>query len=560
MEIGARVIYGAAAGGAFAFFLIASVAPAAGEIGLRVPRWVPRFGARSYAVALALVLGLFRWPAIFDPRNVGVDEPMRIAGVMTLFNDPVFWRSVDGYTGGPLIYYVLMPLKAFGLLDYAGIKIVATLLLGGAVWFSYVGCRAVWGDALARLCVLPAACFFAFETRLDFLAYSSEHVPVLLLAMGFCGLFCCMARPENFSPWSVSWLGAGVALGAVPFGKLQGVPLAGVLIVAALAWAGSRGAWSARARLQAAAIFAAAVCIVPAAFLAMIAVSVRWDDFWIPYFAQSAARAGTQYGGGQLSSGVAWRFVLHGTLFKPLFFGACLVAGIALGVGSRARIFRQWPLPVLAGLAAASVVAGLLPAYMFHHLLFLVLPLTLLAGGLVACRLKNPAPRHGGAGWQQRGWLALFLIVLVVPLLGALRTICFGHEPDPDLARQGEFGPMAREIVRRARPDDRLAVWTGQSQLHVLTGLPFSVREANPRMFIRGRYRDYFQRRYLEDLERNRPRFFVDDVSAQPADSELRARLAHEAVPRLRDYVMQHYDYLGEFEGMRLYLRKGADS
>lgn len=560
MEIGASSLYWAASGGALACFLVASIAPAAGETGLQIPRWIPRIGPRGYAGLMALVLALFRWPAITNPKNVGIDEGLWIAGTLTLGKDPVFWRAVDGDTAGPLIYYILMPLEPLGLLNYVGLKIVATLLLGGALWFSYAGFRAVWGDALGRVCLLPAAVFFACETRWEFLGYSTEQVPVLLLAIGLGGLLACIARPENFSPRSNSWVGAGLALGAVPFAKLQGVPPAGFLVVAALIWAVSQRAWSARQRGRAVATFLAAVGVVPIGFAVLVALAVKWEDFWIPYLAQSAARTDRAYDGASWANSVAWRFVLHGTLFKPLFFGAWLVAVGALLGGARWRIFGQWPVFVLAGLAGASLAAGLLPAYSFHHLLFLVLPLTLLAGGLVATRWKHPSATQasGRPAWWQRGWLAFFLVGLVVPMFALLfrqRNIPAAVSP---LASRAEIGPLAREILQRARPEDRLAAWGDQRGLHAVTRLIQGARDADGRVYLRGRYRDYFRRRYLADIERNQPRFFVDHVSAQPEDSALRARLGHEAVPELRDYVQQHYDYVGEFEGMRLYLRKGA--
>lgn len=549
--------YWVGAGVALTLFLHGGIAPAAKEaVGARAGR-MPRVGPKIFAAAMVAVLMAFRWPVIFNPRNAGIDEGLWIGGTLTLFKDPIFWRGVDGDSAGPLVFYALMPLGPLGLLNFAGIKLAATLLLWAALWFSYAGLRAVWGDALARLGVLPAACFFAFETRLEFVSYSTEHVTLLLLAAGWWGVLRAVARPESLGPELGPWIVAGSALGAVPFAKLQGVPMAGLLVAAALAWAVTRRTWTARRRVGAIATFAAAVCFVPLVFSLMLTAGLKWEDFWIPWIELNRARSAGAFGVDAAGGFLAWQFIAQTRLFQVLLFGAPLVAVAAVLARPQWRGARAWAAVVSIGLLGVSVAAALVPAYSFHHLHFLVLPLALMAASTLAMGWSLPT---GEPEWRRRGLLAVILMVLVVPQVALwLRRGNAGVPATPPSLRV-ETGPLALEILRRAGADDRLIVWGTQHVLHAQTGLAQGTREANPRIpVVPPRFRDYYRRRYLADWERSRARFFVDQTSARPEDARLRARWGHEADPEVRDYVARHYDYMGEFEGMRLYVRKAGD-
>lgn len=545
---------------ALAALVYGSISPAWREAGGERARRLPPVGSKLFAAMLGAVLLLLRWPVIFNPENIGIDEGLWISGALTLFRDPVFWRGVDGDSAGPLVFYAVMPLEPLGLLNFAGLKIAATLLLGGAIWFSYAGLRALWGDALARLGVLPAACFFACETRLEFVSYSTEHVTLLLLAIGWAGIAGAVARAEAFSPWTPSWLGAGCALGAVPFAKLQGVPTAAFLLLVATAWAATRRTWSVRRRGAAIATLAGAAAVVPAGFALTLLAGLRWEDFWTPYFELNRARSAQAFAADPAAGFVAGEFVRASRLFQVLLFGAPFVAAVAVSWRAPVRVWAQWPVLMVIGLAGLSVVTALAPAYSFHHLHFLVLPLSLLAGGFVAVAWGDASATARPSERRRRGLLAVFLAVLVVAPIGIWARCGNAPWPAAPFSLAVELGPLAREILRRARPGDALTVWGTQHVLHAQTRLPQGTREANPRIPVVPPFlRAYYRERYLADLERSRSRFFVDQTSLQSADSVQRARWGHEADRAVSDYVARHYDYAGEFEGMRLYVRKDAD-
>ena len=66
------------------------------------------------AAVLFLFLFAWRWPFLLVASEFNPDESQLIAGTITLAHDPVFWRSVDGTTSGPLNFYVLLPVHWLG--------------------------------------------------------------------------------------------------------------------------------------------------------------------------------------------------------------------------------------------------------------------------------------------------------------------------------------------------------------------------------------------------------------------------------------------------------------
>src|SRR5882724_7824274 len=56
----------------------------------------------GFALLLLVCLLAWRWPPLLYNQELNPDEAQLIAGAVTLAHDPVFWRSVDGGTAGPL--------------------------------------------------------------------------------------------------------------------------------------------------------------------------------------------------------------------------------------------------------------------------------------------------------------------------------------------------------------------------------------------------------------------------------------------------------------------------
>jgi hypothetical protein len=71
---------------------------------------------KAYLALSMLLLLVMRLPVIVFNRELNPDESQMLSHAITLFQDPVYWRSVDGTTIGPLDNYLLVIPKIVGIL------------------------------------------------------------------------------------------------------------------------------------------------------------------------------------------------------------------------------------------------------------------------------------------------------------------------------------------------------------------------------------------------------------------------------------------------------------
>jgi hypothetical protein len=111
-------------------------------------------------------------------------------------------------------------------------------------------------------------------------------------------------------------------------------------------------------------------------------------------------------------------------------------------------------------------------------------------------------------------------------------------------------------LRRHARPGDTVAMWGWESHLLVEAGLAHGTREAHTaNQIMIWPLRPYYVTRYLWDMERREPDWFVDVVGEGSFAFVDRAREAHETVPALRELVATRYELVGEFKNKRVYRR-----
>ncbi len=185
-----------------------------------------------YGLLLILTLFIIRLPA-FLPGSMNPDESMFLAGAMKLRHDPVFWRSLDGNTSGPLNFFPLTLLNVLGLsFDYATARLLNVICIGAALAIVYYIARLFMEDGAARLTPLPALAAVMDFRDVDFLHYSSECISVLLIAVA-----TWLVLTEDMAS-AANWL-RGAAIGAivalVPLAKLQAAPMAATIFLGAIA-------------------------------------------------------------------------------------------------------------------------------------------------------------------------------------------------------------------------------------------------------------------------------------------------------------------------------------
>lgn len=537
---------------------IASAAVAAMAITLAIRCWMAREDHERQRIdwpwlaVILLLVGLARFPTWWVTHELNVDESQFIAGALALRHDPVFWRSLETTTSGPLNTYALLPAGTLlGADTYLAARLTATALIGLSLGLVHHTMVRLFSRPVARMAVVPAALFEAFTLHDDFLHYSSELVPMALLATA---LYLSVKRAPGPMGLLHNLLG-GVALGAVPLAKLQAAPIAAV---AGLIWVGialaCRPCAAARGFVPAGALVVGALIPITG-FALMAAITGQWTHALTSYLANNLWYV--EESGLTMAAVLAdmARQMPFSAQLKPwlLSTAAILVAaGCALAFGRRdpqggdgragTKHTRAIMLTSLV-LVAISLLCIVSPRRPFpHYWQLAVIPSTLLIGSLLAV-----VPRQRGAQWT---------VGLVALLAAMAMTTVRVTSPHPYLGRISgmlaqPFLPVSEAIARHQKPGDSLSIWGWVPTHYVQNQLRPTTRDVTTHWAIHdGPYLEYYQRRYLADLQNGSPRLFLDALPPE------RGRRHEERFPALGSYISEHYRLVEEIESTRLYLRR----
>ena len=498
---------------------------------------------RGWWLLLAGVLVACRWPLIVLPHELYPDESQMLAGALTLRHDPVFWRSVDGGTAGPLDYYALLPATFFpGTTGYAATRLTAVLLLWGTLVAAGETLALITSRRVAQVAVLPAVAFEAFTTSPEFVHYSTELLPAGLLALAVFAILRQTLRSSRGNLWI-----AALLLGAVPFAKLQAAPIAATLGLFLVVHETRAGRFRHIGLL-------AGVALLPTLLVtAMVTLTGQAEHMLIPYFLQNSVYAQTgRLAPGQVLVQLGEQSVTNG--YHALWFGGSVAFSIgAIGFARQVRGPLRHGAFAAAGLLVVTTFIILSPGRPYHHYLnFLTLPVTLLGG--VALGLAGQARAD-----RARLVLGVFLACTLLPQL-ALRA---SSRPDPfDYYNStvSARGPAHRALVARIKslstPGDSLGLWGWRSSLYIESGLYQATRLAHPEaLLVAGPWQKFYLRRYYDDLVAAYPSVIVDATG--PGNFRFESRSAGlEIYPLLFAWVSAHYSCVGEFDGTRLYVRR----
>jgi hypothetical protein len=503
-----------------------------------------RFGAAWWLLCAATILA-FRWPVLGIAHELNPDESQLLAGAITLRQDPVFWRSVDGATAGPLDFYVLLPTAwAHGPASYIVAHMLAFICEWGALVLAGLAMAAVASVTVARAAMLPAVAFHSFTQAADFTHFSTEQMPALLLSGGAC------AAAHAWNSWRPReiWITA-ILLGCVPLAKLQATPLAAALWFALAMSALTAG----QRRLIGPLLIGALLPML--VFGGIISLAGQAEHAAISYLFSNFAYVQSHTLPHSDALLYALRFAVADGFLGAWLIGGTIFAFVAIVAGRRGSPRLRQTAVAAAGFLLLALICVVIPRRPFaHYLRLLFLPLGLVTAVAIAS--------GEGALARVRAEHRIFVVaVFLACTLGpqvALRIA--GHEPNPWLlvARPNPslaYGRLEEGIASFARPGEPLAVWGWRSSLYVFTGLPQATRQAHTEMQLkRGVWQRYFLRRYFEDFCAANPPVFVDAVGPGNFRFEDRAQ-AHESFPLLRDLIKARYTFVSEIAGTRVFVR-----
>ena len=515
----------------------------------------------SDSVMLALSFGtllLLRLPTLAYNREINPDESQMITQGLTLTIDPIYFRSVDGTTIGPLDSYALIIPSWIGLpYDYISARLLAFVLISLSLLFLYKAARQWFGLMPARLALLPVIFVLGMTQNNDLLSYCSELVPLFLLSTG-TWLFSKIDTQTQ--PGYRTLFLIGLVIGMVPLGKIQGMPVAAVLgLFVGISLIRSPIVW--RLIVSRLLMLSLSALIVPAAFIGMAWVNGLHNDFWLFYI-----EGNLRYGGNTNH----WRNILNfprhmakGEEFGWLILFAILLTVVAIG---RYAITRQRPLltrvwAVRFGFIGLSLLAAFYAitrtgTQFVHYFFFMLGPLFM----LVALGWKIMLLRKENSAIRLAPLLVptLFLALIVgKSALNYNRNVPLNAYPNDD---QESFStpqpPIVQQIRKYAKEGEPLVVWGWRCDYYVSTKMPQGTAENHSERCVFGSSMTHvYQQRYLNNFLRSVPPVFVDAVGNESHWIIDRKTQGHEIIKPLAAFVKARYQYMGLYNDARLYVR-----
>jgi hypothetical protein len=514
-------------------------------------RWWTHSG--WFVLAVIATLAAFRWPTWFVRYDINPDEAQIVAGALTLDRFPVMWKYLDSTTHGPLSEYALIVVGWLGApFNYVTARLVALLMHAGALLAAWRTLRLFTTETVARLGILPGLAFWSFVSWEDFVHYASLLPSVLLLALAGWGIASALGPSSGARPPGRALFATGLALGAVPFAKLQAVPqgLAMALIaLGLLAWRNRRD--RPKGYRQAGLLISGGLSVpfVVGVFLGIFGLT---HQFGQTYLRSAVAFLDTSTYTFEDMPGVFFNIIAVSPAFAWFFVGGLAFALLWWRLPDHHSTLRSGVL-LAAGLVGVAYFCVLRPGRETpHYLHLLVIPLTLLIGFTLA--------RGQAALAMPRDYRSLAFSFVLLTLLPQVYDRAVTWNPYAGRAREhwaAPLSPAAQFLRQHARPVDTLAMWGWQPHLLVETQLPHGTREAlSANQIMQWAMTDFFVDRYLHDLRRRQPAWFVDVVGPGAFIFDDRLQHAHETIPALRELIAHDYELTAEFDHVRVYRRR----
>ena len=514
-----------------------------------IPTWL-------YLVGTTTVFMLMRLPSVLLNRELNADESQMLSHALTLYQDPVYWRSVDGTTIGPLDNYLLVIPRLFGFqLDYTSARVMGLLCGVGSLFFFFVALKRWLGKTAARLALLVPLIFLAFTQETDYVHYSSEQLPLLLLSLCLALLAGLSRKKKKFTfqekkapVWSA--YGLGLIAGMVPFAKLQAVPQALLLVVAGFYFTYQYFVKT-NNRNPMLLLLLGGITFPAIALVWMLSHGVYQDfiDFYILGNAVYAGGSGladipTQFG----------KLVLASPDFMALLGVVALVT--ILGLFGEKRTLAKPPATPGISVSALILGYGLVAVYaatksgnlFVHYLNFCIYPLGL-AAALGISKVKD------------NKWLVLAGPLLLLGWFGVQDTVSFykNHQFNAFVsvkARALPQSPIVKAMRPYIKPEDKMVVWGWQCRYYVEAQLAQGTAENHSeRSIYLHPLREEYRARYLRDMQRNRPAIFIDAVGKNSVWLSDKATQGYQSFPKLAAYVSKNYKYVGKIDDTRLFVR-----
>jgi hypothetical protein len=504
----------------------------------------------------SLFILLERFPFLLSGQ-LTPDEDLWMAGGATIMNDPRFWISFNPTTSGPLVVLPIILVKILGLqINYSSVRLTALLFcILPSVVLVFFSFKNLFNEKIARVIVLPLIVCISFLHLKNYIAYNSEHVPILLISLSIF-IYSKIYVKGKFSPLYFFLL-LGITLGCFSLAKLQAVPIAaGIAFIFTTNFKEfSNNRKEGIKRLG----FFLLGCIVPLmVMLFFLSLYNGLYDFWISYIISNTNYAikGLH---GQISHLLKFRYFIYllrtlpdlNFYFISLFFTS-IIAFFVLFILKRKELWSYKRLLVLASAIILTSYYGIVKPSNFyeHYFLLFFIPMIFLYGTIIGIFQKV---------FDSYKSFHLFLAFLIITTVIVPSYYCFARASSLNLLSGNSVtlkkDNAAKMIAAYAATGEKMAIWGWETDLYIQTGLTLGTRYGDSyHQLTKSDLQSYYINNYILDLKRNKPKIFVDAITPSSYFfNELRDR--HENYSIIDSYIKENYRKVGEVDKIRIYIR-----
>lgn len=489
-------------------------------------------------------------------RELNSDESQWIVNAATYYNGAVLWKDVSGFTGGPLIYLPLSLINHFGIeLSYASIRMFGVIAyIIPIILFTYFTFRNLFNETYSSVFTLPIILFFSLSISNDFIAFNSELVSMVLIALS-CFLFISFIKGNSILKLII----LGLILGCFPYAKLQAVPIGLIIALLSVTEIFFFEAPSKTKKVFSVFIFIIAGMLPSLTFLVYLLNNDALNIFIDDYILQNILY--TNNGLASHIDGLAkFNLVLilsSHTIETIWLFIVCMIVILFSSLQlfkTRSKIELQnfRVLIYLFLILVFSYISVCFPGNIFeHYQLLLIVPLIIFTGFIFGTSL----PLSKSIFSTNKQLITFVLVSVFIPLA---ITLYKGNKGINFIAAKGNYqiSSVSKEILKYTMPNERLAVWGWNHKFYIETGLIQGTRHANSYIEVYQylRKQSIYLENYIEELKFNKPVIFLDATQPTFIGFTNPENLGHDKFPVLNNFIKSNYTLVSEINQKKIYV------
>ncbi len=478
-----------------------------------------------------------------------------------------------------------------------------------AIYLFYRTVRLLTSDAIARIAILPLACALAVFENPNMVHYSSEQVPLLLIALA---LYLAVRVLHNPAAHRIPLFLLGILTSAAFFAKMQSVPIVGSIGAVAIAWTyASSKTHSTRpvllfvVGLAAPQLLNAIVCLA----------SGVWTNFWFAYLVSNQRYI--EQGSNIVTElprlvnhfvdtpevgyfvfmflGICASFLIQRSQgYRNAFARSTVVSAIVIGVLaatllhsdasglstyfvviatyglllSFALLYQKGPFgtdPVrwfglLSTIATGTAIFSVYrPHRSFpHYLLLLFLPVSAAMAWMLIRQTQSSEAWQGVTSIHRRAnrfafpfLFAALAMTHATFLWGSRNTHAFRTTVVSIKPAEGDF------IRSLTSPGGRIFVWGWTPEPYLGSGRVSATRDLNLlyHFLAPEEISSYYRKRTIDDLSRDPPELIVYSIGPASWFLDNDALHGFDQVPEMAAFVNRSYRHIADGYGERFFLR-----